>query len=234
MRGTTHVFPVTPYGGPVGLRTHTASRVVNRLSRFHRSAGIDEHRTTTAASSSSGRNSPNPSLAGTSPSVGSLSKMDPAGMLAMMSGGGGSANTGGGGGGSYGNGPPPVVPYPNPYIPPFPAPTLIQPLAQLRQPYLVTLTNQTIGTASQVSRKRSLSAEEPIAVKLAVTFASTRAWLLGSSGAGGQYHPHQLFSLGRQQRRPHESLFVVANHGVLLEYTLDVLPDSSESHYKHK
>uniref|UniRef100_A0A1B6E2D0 BCAS3 WD40 domain-containing protein n=1 Tax=Clastoptera arizonana TaxID=38151 RepID=A0A1B6E2D0_9HEMI len=48
MRGTTHVFPITPYGGPVGVRTHTTPHVVNKLSRFHRSAGLTED----------GRNSP--------------------------------------------------------------------------------------------------------------------------------------------------------------------------------
>ena len=36
LRGTTHIFPITPYGGQVGVRTHTSPRVVNRLSRFHR------------------------------------------------------------------------------------------------------------------------------------------------------------------------------------------------------
>ena len=41
LRGTTHLFPITPYGGSVGVRTHTSNRVVNRLSRFHRSAGLD-------------------------------------------------------------------------------------------------------------------------------------------------------------------------------------------------
>lgn len=39
-RGTTHVFPVTPYGGPATYRTHGSTEVVNRLSRFHRSAGL--------------------------------------------------------------------------------------------------------------------------------------------------------------------------------------------------
>ncbi|XP_026283554.1 uncharacterized protein LOC113209984 isoform X2 [Frankliniella occidentalis] len=51
MRGTTHVFPLTPYGGPVGFRTHGSPLVVNRLSRFHRSAGL----------SADGRSSPVPS-----------------------------------------------------------------------------------------------------------------------------------------------------------------------------
>lgn len=39
-RGTTHVFPVSPYGGPATFRTHGSAEVVNRLSRFHRSAGL--------------------------------------------------------------------------------------------------------------------------------------------------------------------------------------------------
>lgn len=39
-RGTTHVFPVSPYGGPATFRTHGSPEVVNRLSRFHRSAGL--------------------------------------------------------------------------------------------------------------------------------------------------------------------------------------------------
>lgn len=33
LRGTTHVFPVTPYGGGVGVRTHASPHVVNRMSR---------------------------------------------------------------------------------------------------------------------------------------------------------------------------------------------------------
>lgn len=44
LRGTTHVFPVTPYGGAAGVRTHGSPHVVNRLSRFHRSAGLSDAR----------------------------------------------------------------------------------------------------------------------------------------------------------------------------------------------
>merc|ERR1719319_1148994 len=62
LRGTTHIFPICPYGGQVGVRTHTSHRVVNRLSRFHRSAVLHENPPTT----SSGRSSPNPTL-GSSP-----------------------------------------------------------------------------------------------------------------------------------------------------------------------
>ncbi|CAG7729057.1 unnamed protein product [Allacma fusca] len=50
-RGTTHIFPITPYGGAISVRTHTSNRVVNRLSRFHKTAGLDD-------SPVSGRHSP--------------------------------------------------------------------------------------------------------------------------------------------------------------------------------
>ena len=61
LNGTTHVFPITPYGGKdtftlhqlrngevippsagaITVRTHLPVRVVNQLSRFHTSAGIE-------------------------------------------------------------------------------------------------------------------------------------------------------------------------------------------------
>lgn len=153
LRGTTHIFPITPYGGPCGVRTHTSPRVVNRLSRFHRSAGkitreavdcrrrksdlspifftgLDDYRSSTA-STSSGRTSPNPNLAGTSPSAYGGSSFSKMSSLDSM--------------GHHMSFMPLVMPYPNPHIPPFPSPTLVQPVAQLRQPYIVTLTTQTIG-----------------------------------------------------------------------------------------
>lgn len=42
LRGTTHVFPVNPYGGAPCARTHMSPRVVNRMSRFQKSAGLEE------------------------------------------------------------------------------------------------------------------------------------------------------------------------------------------------
>uniref|UniRef100_A0A0N5AGS7 BCAS3 domain-containing protein n=1 Tax=Syphacia muris TaxID=451379 RepID=A0A0N5AGS7_9BILA len=38
--GTTHLFAICPYGGPVSMRTH-GSKLVNKDSRYHRSAGLD-------------------------------------------------------------------------------------------------------------------------------------------------------------------------------------------------
>ena len=52
LNGTTHVFPITPYGGDITVRTHTSSRVVNQLSRFHTSAGIEAFPSTSSSSSS--------------------------------------------------------------------------------------------------------------------------------------------------------------------------------------
>ena len=127
LRGTSHIFPITPYGGQIGVRTHTSNRVVNRLSRFHRSAGLDEY-TSPPNAASSGRSSPNPSL-GSSPVISKM-YVDP-----------GTGNC------------PLVIPYPNPYVPPFPAPTLVQPLAQLRQPYLVTLATNATNSSKKNSEE---------------------------------------------------------------------------------
>ncbi|KAK4470428.1 hypothetical protein MN116_005983 [Schistosoma mekongi] len=44
--GTTHVFPITAYGGPITVRTHTRPHVVNRTSRYHRSSGLEEYHLT--------------------------------------------------------------------------------------------------------------------------------------------------------------------------------------------
>ena len=114
----------------MGVRTHTSSRVVNRLSRFHRSAGLDESRQigsvagssgsavgsmSGSAPAGSGRSSPNP-LLGSSP-VFSKMYVDQPGLPIVMA-------------------------FPNPHVPPFATPTLVQTLAQLRQPYLVTITGQ--------------------------------------------------------------------------------------------
>ncbi|CAF0820857.1 unnamed protein product [Didymodactylos carnosus] len=42
-RGTTHLFALNPYGGSVNIRTHTKAYVVNKASRYHRTAGLDDH-----------------------------------------------------------------------------------------------------------------------------------------------------------------------------------------------
>ncbi|XP_042237211.1 BCAS3 microtubule associated cell migration factor-like isoform X3 [Homarus americanus] len=177
-RGTTHVFPITPYGGSIGVRTHTSNCVVNRLSRFHRSAGLDD-------TPSSGRNSP---VLSASPSSSKF--------VFEVS---------------------PNLAYPNPRYPPYPSPTIIKPLVQLRQPLLQNLIG-TMGTGPSPSRSppsskspRSPSGDDII--KVASLFGSPRGWLAGSPTV-----PRD------KQRRTMDSLFVMAYHGNLLEYHLEPHP----------
>ena len=60
---------------------------------------------------------------------------------------------------------------------------------------------------------------EDIPIRLAVTFAPSRARLMGAQN-------NYIFN--RQPRRMSDALYVMANHGVLLEYALDPIPDSSK------
>ncbi len=179
--------------------------MVNRLSRFARSAGIDENM---PASTSSGRSSPNPVL-GSSPTFSKMWVDHPSGNQNAALG----LN--------------PIIPSPNPYVPPFSSPTLVQPLAQLRQPYLVSLGNAASGAASGVTSRSHHKGHkgpnpEDVPIRLAVAFAPSRAWSVG----GGQ---NNLFNRGKHQKsaKMAEALYVMASHGVLLEYTLDPVPDTT-------
>lgn len=175
-RGTTHVFPLTPYGGQPGYRTHSAPHVVNRLSRFHRSAGL----TVDGRSSS-------PILMAEH---------------AVHS-----------------------TAYANPRMPPFPHPTVVLPLAQLRQP-------STLGSASSLAspaqslqqvtkghsntRQRHQSTEETHTkpLRVAAVFGKARAWLLDPPGFSHET-PSKL------HRKAVDSLFVIAGHGALIQYDLE-------------
>lgn len=165
LRGTTHVFPITPYGGPVGMRTHATPHVVNRMSRFHRSAGLPVE---------SGR------------SHSPVSQID----FPVQAG----------------------IPYRNPRLPPYPHPTVVHPLAQLRQPLLLPIGGSGIAQRPATGRTRLGSSSEDsahVALRVAACFAPPRAWL---------DQPNQP---GHKQRRPVESLFVISCHGTLLQYDLE-------------
>ncbi|CAF3039158.1 unnamed protein product [Rotaria sp. Silwood2] len=41
-RGTTHLFAINPYGGVANVRTHTKNYVVNKVDRYHHTAGLEE------------------------------------------------------------------------------------------------------------------------------------------------------------------------------------------------
>uniref|UniRef100_A0A182W604 BCAS3 domain-containing protein n=1 Tax=Anopheles minimus TaxID=112268 RepID=A0A182W604_9DIPT len=196
LRGTTHVFPVTPYGGPAGVRTHGSPHVVNRLSRFHRSAGL----------SIDGRSSSPVSHSGE--------------------------------GGTGANHVPTAMAYANPRTPPFPHPTIVQPLAQLRQPSNLlgsgggsnigvgggggSASSKTMGGAHHGhhtrQRNSSSSSSDDLMKPLRVcaSFAKARSWLLDPPGCVVRDTPAH-----RIQRKPIDSLFIMAAHGALIQYDLE-------------
>uniref|UniRef100_A0A182MIC8 BCAS3 domain-containing protein n=1 Tax=Anopheles culicifacies TaxID=139723 RepID=A0A182MIC8_9DIPT len=196
LRGTTHVFPVTPYGGPAGVRTHGSPHVVNRLSRFHRSAGL----------SIDGRSSSPVSHSGE--------------------------------GGTGANHVPTAMAYANPRTPPFPHPTIVQPLAQLRQPSNLlgsgggsnlgvgggggSGSSKTMGGVHHGhhtrQRNSSSSSSDDLMKPLRVcaSFAKARSWLLDPPGCVVRDTPAH-----RIQRKPIDSLFIMAAHGALIQYDLE-------------
>ncbi|XP_017773235.1 PREDICTED: breast carcinoma-amplified sequence 3 homolog isoform X2 [Nicrophorus vespilloides] len=167
LRGTTHVFPITPYGGNVGVRTHGTPHVVNKMSMFHRSAGL------TAEGRS---NSP----------------------LCILE---APINSN--------------LPYHNPRLPPYPHPTVVHPLAQIRQPLFIQ--NSGSQPRQNIGRQRlGSSSEDGLQVSLRVTacFAPARAWIepVNQCRETGVVKP---------QVRPVESLFIMSCHGSLIQYDLD-------------
>uniref|UniRef100_A0A4W5NUI1 BCAS3 microtubule associated cell migration factor n=1 Tax=Hucho hucho TaxID=62062 RepID=A0A4W5NUI1_9TELE len=76
LRGTSHVFPINPYGGAPCARTHMSPRVVNRMSRFQKSAGLEEiENELNSKQAGGGRCSPIPGLS-SSPSGSPLHSKD--------------------------------------------------------------------------------------------------------------------------------------------------------------
>ncbi|XP_055940994.1 BCAS3 microtubule associated cell migration factor-like [Argiope bruennichi] len=194
MRGTTHIFPITPYGGPISVRTHTSPRVVNRLSRFHRSAGLEEIQ----QASTTGRNSP--VLSGSPSSSGSnlTRAYDAHPSMAYQT--------------SF------LSRMGNSRLPPYPHPTTIQPLAQLKQALSLGLSAGASKPRSpgkdRLSKRKSSTSE---IVCISSAFAPARAWLVGSP------------SLTRDKRdKPAmDSLFVIDFHANLTEYILEPRPSTN-------
>lgn len=177
MRGTTHVFPITPYGGSVGIRTHCSPHVVNRLSRFHRSAGL-----TVDGRSSSPVNFAEPSI------VHQLSA------------------------------------YSNPRTPPYPHPTTICALAQIRQPFTLSSNQMQTQKSSTMGRQKTLSGSEDVnrVVRVTAIFAKERSWLLDPPSA---MREAPVF---RGSKKTVDSLFIMSGHGALIQYDLDPKPTSGE------
>ncbi|XP_043259417.1 uncharacterized protein LOC122401394 [Colletes gigas] len=168
VRGTTHVFPVAPYGGPVGVRTHSTPHVVNRLSRFHRSAGLMDDSTRS--------HSPVPHTE-----------------LPLS-----------------------IYSYSNPRLPPYPHPTVLHPLAQIRQPYSLNYVNSQAQQSRPQQRQRLHSDDIGILpLKICACFAPPRAWMYA-----------QRESTAKVVKRAVDSLFIMACHGNMIQYDLEPKPVS--------
>ncbi|CDQ89095.1 unnamed protein product [Oncorhynchus mykiss] len=123
LRGTSHVFPINPYGGAPCARTHMSPRVVNRMSRFQKSAGLEEiENELNSKQAGGGRCSPIPGLS-SSPSGSPLH----AKLTSQESYNNFTNNNMG-----------------NPRLSPLPSLTIVLPLAQIKQP-------MTLGTMTKRS-----------------------------------------------------------------------------------
>ncbi|CRK91183.1 CLUMA_CG004867, isoform A [Clunio marinus] len=167
------------------IQSHPSPHVVNRLSRFHRSAGL----------SADGRSS--------SPILISEHAVH-------------------------------STAYTNPRLPPFPHPTVVLPLAQIRQPAnLSSVSSLSMLSSPQTSqhqnvksqgnnRQRHHSIEESYSkpLRVASLFAKPRSWLLDPPGL-----THETTT--NLHLRPVDSLFVIASHGALIQYNLDTKHSSA-------
>ncbi|XP_075051427.1 BCAS3 microtubule associated cell migration factor isoform X5 [Mixophyes fleayi] len=158
LRGTSHVFPINPYGGQPCVRTHMSPRVVNRMSRFQKSAGLEEIEQE-LTSKQGGRCSPVPGLSSSpsgSPLHGKLNSQDNYNNFANNNPG-------------------------NPRLSPLPSLTVVLPLVQIKQPMtLGTITKRTgkAKPAPQISPSKSTGGEFCVAA----VFGSSRSWFASNQG----------------------------------------------------
>ncbi|XP_070204277.1 BCAS3 microtubule associated cell migration factor-like isoform X3 [Littorina saxatilis] len=183
-RGTTHIFPITPYGGTVNVRTHCQARVVNRISRFHKSTGLDD-----LEQGAAGRHSPvlssSPGSAGPQDHYPSLIRQN-----ALNN------NMG------------------NPRLPPFPHPSTVQPLAQIKSQDMIAGLGAGISGATTVRPKsppNSTSAPDNV-FSVAAVFSSPRLWVTTSNA-------ERTASAGKKVTA--EGLFVASQSGTLIQYLME-------------
>ncbi|XP_077167362.1 BCAS3 microtubule associated cell migration factor isoform X3 [Paroedura picta] len=158
LRGTSHVFPINPYGGHPCVRTHMSPRVVNRMSRFQKSAGLEEIEQE-LTSKQGGRCSPVPGLSSSpsgSPLHGKLNSQDTYNNFTNNNPG-------------------------NPRLSPLPSLTVVVPLAQIKQPMTLGAITKRTGKskpAPQISPSKSLGGEFCVAA----VFGSSRSWFASNPG----------------------------------------------------
>ncbi|XP_065429108.1 BCAS3 microtubule associated cell migration factor isoform X11 [Chrysemys picta bellii] len=210
LRGTSHVFPINPYGGQPCVRTHMSPRVVNRMSRFQKSAGLEEIEQE-LTSKQGGRCSPVPGLSSSpsgSPLHGKLNNQDTYNNFTNNNPG-------------------------NPRLLPLPSLTVVVPLAQIKQPMtLGTITKRTgpylfgagcfsikapckTKPAPQISPSKSVGGEFCVAA----VFGSSRSWFANNPGLKREKDQSKQFVV--------ESLYIISCYGTLVEHVLEPRPLST-------
>ncbi|XP_050785274.1 BCAS3 microtubule associated cell migration factor isoform X7 [Gopherus flavomarginatus] len=210
LRGTSHVFPINPYGGQPCVRTHMSPRVVNRMSRFQKSAGLEEIEQE-LTSKQGGRCSPVPGLSSSpsgSPLHGKLNNQDTYNNFTNNNPG-------------------------NPRLLPLPSLTVVVPLAQIKQPMtLGTITKRTgpylfgagcfsikapckTKPAPQISPSKSVGGE----FFVAAVFGASRSWFANNPGLKREKDQSKQFVV--------ESLYIISCYGTLVEHVLEPRPLSA-------
>ncbi|CAB4015658.1 Breast carcinoma-amplified sequence 3-like, partial [Paramuricea clavata] len=151
-RGTSHVFPITSYGGGVSLRTHNSNRVVNRSSRFHTSAGLEDLKRSRCGN-------PPTLIQPGSPSSNPLGPLTTAKDCLLV--------------GKNG-----LV---NPRMPPLPHPDVVSPYIQIKlgASSRCNTAGNSAGSSPTNTRANGLFLTEPVGGS--AQFASSRAWIAGNA-----------------------------------------------------
>ncbi|CAH1800471.1 unnamed protein product, partial [Owenia fusiformis] len=155
LRGTTHVFPISTYGGPITVRTHTSPRTVNRASKFHKSAGLEDL-TQKPQSGVTGQQisvAPSSGSPGTSPFhdhlIPSVNYQNA--LNSNMN---------------------------NPRLPPYPHPYTVLPLVQVKQGTTLQSISSTVTNTKSKTTNPVVPSSESVCV--ASYFTKSRGWVLAS------------------------------------------------------
>ncbi|XP_072042853.1 BCAS3 microtubule associated cell migration factor-like [Amphiura filiformis] len=192
MRETTHIFPITPYGGSVGARTHTSAKIVNKESRFHKSAGLEELE-------EAGRGSP-VHTAGLSESPTSQGFHTPDSFSSLNQQSALNATMG------------------NPRLPPYPKPATIAPLAQIKHLNPLANVGSVTGMSSTNSTRVRSPGQAPVSdyVGISTCFANSRAYAMGSSAKGPREKTDAIIKSSIV-----ESLYIMSCDGQVVEHQLE-------------
>ncbi|XP_064157416.1 BCAS3 microtubule associated cell migration factor-like isoform X2 [Anguilla rostrata] len=208
LRGTSHVFPISPYGGPACVRTHMSPRVVNRVSRFQKSAGLEEMEQE-LSSKPGGRCSPvhlSSSPSG-SPLHAKLSSQESYNNLSNN-------NLG------------------NPRLSPLPSLTVVQPLAQVKQPVtLGTITKRTgpyLSGAGCFAIKTPCKAKPPPQISPSKSLAGEFCVAAIFAPSRSRYSSNPSMKREKDQAKQPvvDSLYILSCYGNLVEHVLEPRPIS--------